>query len=105
MVPVPSGHDHEEDMDRYTDVETETSGRDETDERILDLLRRDGTHSLDQLSVVLPEAGWSKVFLAVDRLSREGKVSVGSHNAETIKSPPHRSMGACVSQRNDEKNV
>lgn len=77
MVPVPSGHDHEKDMDRYTDVETETSGRDETDERILDLLRRDGTHSLDQLSVVLPEAGWSKVFLAVDRLSREGKVSVG----------------------------
>ena len=65
-------------MDRHTDVETtETFGRDETDERILGLLRRHGTHSLDELSIVLPEVGWSKVFLAVDRLSREGKVNIG----------------------------
>jgi hypothetical protein len=65
-------------MDRYIDVETaETFGRDETDERILDFLRRHGTHSLDELSVVLPEVGWSRVFLAIDRLSREGKVTIG----------------------------
>ena len=78
MVPVPAGHDYEENMDRHIDVETTaTFSRDETDERILDLLRRHGTHSLDELSVVLPEVGWSQVFLAIDRLSREGKVTIG----------------------------
>lgn len=65
-------------MDVYTAVETKEAFGDEAiDERILDVLRRRGTHSLDQLSGVFPELGWSQVFIAVDRLSREGKVSIG----------------------------
>ena len=52
-------------MDRYTDVETrQTIGPNAIDERISDILCKRGTYSLDELSRVLPEAGWSQVFLA-----------------------------------------
>ena len=47
------------------------------DERILDALRTDGTQTLDRLSHALPAEGWAPLFLAIDRLSRAGKIAIG----------------------------
>jgi hypothetical protein len=44
---------------------------------ILDSLRRDGTQSLDRLSHAWPAEGWTPLFLAIDRLSRVGKIVIG----------------------------
>jgi hypothetical protein len=45
------------------------------DEWIVDLLRVHGVQTLDELSTkILPERNWAQIFLAIDRLSREGKV-------------------------------
>jgi hypothetical protein len=46
------------------------------DERILDSLRTDGTQTLDRLSHAWPAEGWAPLFLAIDRLSRAGKVTI-----------------------------
>lgn len=47
------------------------------DERILDSLRTDGTQTLDHLSHAWPAEGWAPLFLAIDRLSRVGKIVIG----------------------------
>ena len=46
------------------------------EESVLDLLQRTGPCSLDDLVVHLPKYGWSQVFLAVDRMSREDLLKV-----------------------------
>lgn len=46
------------------------------DERILDSLRTDGTQTLDRLSHAWPAEGWAPLFLAIDRLSRAGKITI-----------------------------
>lgn len=44
------------------------------DQQIIETLREHGTIHLDELVDRLGAAGWPSVFLAVDRLSRSGKV-------------------------------
>ncbi|MEK7352733.1 MAG: hypothetical protein AAB177_17805 [Nitrospirota bacterium] len=39
-------------------------------------LARAGTCSLDELAALLPDYSWSQVFSAVDRLTREGTVTL-----------------------------
>jgi len=39
-------------------------------------LARAGTCSLDELAVLLPGYSWAQVFAAVDRLTREGTISL-----------------------------
>ena len=39
-------------------------------------LARAGTCSLDELAALLPDYSWGQVFSAVDRLTREGTVSL-----------------------------
>ena len=39
-------------------------------------LARVGTCSLDELIALLPSYSWAQVFAAVDRLTREGTVSI-----------------------------
>jgi len=46
------------------------------DEAILRLLREHGAQTLDYLGQVLPHVNWPMVFLAVDRLSRAGTVTI-----------------------------
>ena len=46
------------------------------DERILDSLRINGTQTLDRLSHAWPAEGWAPLFLAIDRLSRAGKITI-----------------------------
>ena len=46
------------------------------DERILDSLRIEGTQTLDRLSHAWPTEGWAPLFLAIDRLSRIGKITI-----------------------------
>jgi hypothetical protein len=44
--------------------------------RLLGLLQERGAQSMDQLTVLFPTVSWSQLFLAVDRLSRTGLVSL-----------------------------
>ena len=46
------------------------------DQQILETLRKCGGVGLDELVVCLGTAGWPSVFLAVDRLSRSGQLSL-----------------------------
>ncbi len=47
-----------------------------TEERVLEALRARGPQTLEALVYCLTDASWSQVFLAVDRLSRAGMVSL-----------------------------
>ena len=44
------------------------------EEAVLEMLQRTGPCYLDNLALQLPNFSWSQVFLAVDRMSREGLV-------------------------------
>lgn len=60
--------------DRRTMVQEKPS----IDEWVLAALQQHGTQSLDQMSKLLPEVNWAQLFLAIDRLSRSGKISLWS---------------------------
>jgi hypothetical protein len=48
------------------------------DEWILGVLQQHGTQTLDQIGKLLPEVNWAQLFLAIDRLSRSGQISLWS---------------------------
>lgn len=48
------------------------------DEWIVGVLQQHGTQTLDQIGKLLPEVNWAQLFLAIDRLSRSGKISLWS---------------------------
>ncbi|WP_447979576.1 hypothetical protein [Candidatus Nitrospira bockiana] len=48
------------------------------DEWVIGVLRQQGTQTLDQLGKLLPEANWAQLFLAIDRLSRSGSITLWS---------------------------
>jgi hypothetical protein len=50
--------------------------RPSVEEWVLAALQSRGTQTLDQLGASLPETNWAQLFLAVDRLSRAGLVSL-----------------------------
>jgi len=47
------------------------------DDRILALLREQGAQKLDDLDKILPDVGSARFLLAIDRLSREGRILLG----------------------------
>jgi hypothetical protein len=47
------------------------------DSRILALLEDQGAHLLDELDRILPDVGSARFLLAIDRLSRAGKIRIG----------------------------
>ncbi len=53
------------------------SGRHSIDDRILALLHEHGARKLDELDKILPDVGSASFLLAIDRLSREGKILLG----------------------------
>jgi hypothetical protein len=59
-------------QDRRTVVQEKPS----IDEWILGALQQHGTQTLDQMGKLLPEMNWAQLFLAIDRLSRAGKISL-----------------------------
>lgn len=48
------------------------------DEWVVGILQQHGTQTLDQIGKLLPEVNWAQLFLAIDRLSRSGKISLWS---------------------------
>nr|MBI3612591.1 hypothetical protein [Nitrospirota bacterium] len=46
------------------------------EERLLDELKMRGVQTIEQLASSQPTVSWAQVFLAVDRLSRSGLVSL-----------------------------
>ncbi len=64
---------HRESMSRAIAGQT---GLAPVDRRLLATLRERGAQTMEQLTASLPEVSWTQVFLAVDRLSRHGEVSL-----------------------------
>ena len=48
------------------------------DDMVLRIVKAQGPQTLEDLVAVLPRFGWSAVFLAVDRLSRSGRIILRS---------------------------
>ncbi|HJU03809.1 MAG TPA: hypothetical protein VJ692_01565 [Nitrospiraceae bacterium] len=48
--------------------------RPSVDEWIIGRLQEKGSQTLDQMADSLPEVNWAQFFLAVDRLSRSGRI-------------------------------
>jgi hypothetical protein len=48
------------------------------DERVVRVLQKHGTQTLDHIGTLLPDVTWLRLFLAIDRLSRSGKISLWS---------------------------
>ena len=46
------------------------------EEAIVETLQRSGPCCLDEIVTYLPNFSWGEVFLAVDRMSRDGRVSL-----------------------------
>ena len=46
------------------------------EEAIVETLQRSGPCGLDDIVAYLPNCSWGEVFLAVDRMSRDGRVSL-----------------------------
>jgi hypothetical protein len=44
------------------------------EEAVIEMLQRTGPCSLDDVASYLPNLGWGEVFVAVDRMSRDGRV-------------------------------
>ncbi len=50
--------------------------RPSVDEWIVEVLRQRGAQTLDRLGDSLPNVNWARLFLAIDRLNRAGKVAI-----------------------------
>jgi hypothetical protein len=50
--------------------------RPSVDEWIVEVLRERGAQTLDHLGGSLPGVNWAQFFLAIDRLSRTGKITL-----------------------------
>ncbi|WP_447983547.1 hypothetical protein [Nitrospira sp. Nam74] len=46
------------------------------DEYLVGLLREKGAQTLDHLGQSLPNVNWPRLFLAIDRLSRAGRIAI-----------------------------
>jgi hypothetical protein len=44
------------------------------EEAVIEMLRRTGSCCLDALVIRLPNLSWGEVFVAIDRMSRDGRV-------------------------------
>jgi hypothetical protein len=44
------------------------------EEAVIDMLQRTGSCCLDALVMQLPHLSWGEVFVAIDRMSRDGRV-------------------------------
>ena len=73
-------HEHGESMDTIGEitrptapVPTETSLMEDW---ILETLRREGMQTLDQLGLFMSADKWARFFLAIDRLSRSGRITL-----------------------------
>jgi hypothetical protein len=49
------------------------------EEWVLDVLGREGMQTLDQLGLLLPSENWARLFLALDRMSRSGRIVLWSN--------------------------
>ncbi|MEK6617285.1 MAG: hypothetical protein AABY90_01185 [Nitrospirota bacterium] len=58
------------------DITNDVTASLSTDERLLSALRGMESQTIESLCSLLPGMTWSQVFLAIDRLSRSGVVSL-----------------------------
>ena len=53
------------------------------EEFIIDMLQRTGPCCLDDLVSYLPNLSWGEVFVAIDRMSRDGRLALRQHGYST----------------------
>jgi hypothetical protein len=58
---------------------TSIEGRPSIEDWVLDVLEREGMQTLDQLGLLLPSENWARLFLALDRMSRSGRIALWSN--------------------------
>lgn len=71
-------------------VPTETSLMEDW---ILKTLRREGMQTLDQLGFFMSADKWARFFLAIDRLSRSGRITLSSSGRGEYLVKVRRSIG------------
>ena len=54
-------------------------GRLSIEQWVLDILEREGMQTLDELGSLLPRGHWARLFLALDRMSRSGRIALWSN--------------------------
>jgi len=59
------------------------------EEAILERLRRSGPCCLDDVVAYLPNFRWGEVFVAVDRISRDGRLLLHQLGYSTYQIAPH----------------
>jgi len=87
LVPSPSNVLHDPHMQKPLTTSSEVLA----EQFVTDTLRTMGPCSMDDLFSALPELRWSDVFLAVNRLSRDGRLrllDVGSSTYVLVADPP-----------------
>jgi hypothetical protein len=62
------------------------------EEAIVETLRAHGPCSLDDVVTSLPSFSWGRVFAAVDRMSRDGRLLLRQHSYSSY----HLSLGAAL---------
>lgn len=69
--------------DAVRDVPAAHSGLSEViDRAIFDQIEEQAVIGLDALVTLLPEYSWSQIFHAVDRLARNGKITLRRHRCD-----------------------
>ncbi len=58
---------------------TSTEERSSIEEWVLKVLEDEGMQTLDQLGLLLPSGNWARLFLALDRMSRSGRIVLWSN--------------------------
>jgi len=58
------------------------------EEAVIELLQRIGPCSMDEIIMQLPNFSWAEVFVAVGRLSKEGRVSLRRQGYSTYQIAP-----------------
>ena len=95
-------HEHGGEMETVNETYTAACGPASIEERfsieqwVLDVLEREGMQTLDQLGSLLPSGNWARLFLALDRMSRSGRIALWSNGRgeylAKVKDPQCRSL-------------
>jgi hypothetical protein len=72
------------------------------EEAIVEKLQKGGPCCLDDVVTSLPDSSWGEIFLAVDRMSRNGGVLMRQHGYSTYQIALRPEVASQVQRRVDE---
>jgi hypothetical protein len=66
------------------------------EEAVIELLRKSGPSSFDNLIRYVPHLSWGEVFVAVDQMSGDGRLLIRRGSADSIALSDHTLFAACI---------